>query len=84
MKPFAGAVKFRDHLIVIVEAGEEWNADNECYCRLYRAHCIRCAAQAEPRRTSVGAIRRYQQRYQYRDPYSGLTRQLPLELNASN
>ena len=72
------------HLIEVIDADDEWDAANERYCHLYRAHCPRCSAQAEPRRTATGTIRRFRRRYQYRVPCSGLTRQLPLELNASN
>ncbi|CAG0951891.1 hypothetical protein PLCT2_00243 [Planctomycetaceae bacterium] len=53
------------HALVTVEAGEEWDADNELWCKLRKAVCEYCAMEGLPARSSKGAIQKFQRQHPF-------------------
>ncbi len=70
-----------DHVIELIEAGEEWDKTNEVICHLYQAQCSGCKVHAKPARTKAGAIKRLRRAYQYRGRCEAVPRQQTFDLS---
>ncbi len=53
------------HSLVTVEAGEEWDADNELWCRLHKAVCQHCDLAGPTARTTKGALQKFQRQHPF-------------------
>jgi len=53
------------HSLVTVEAGEEWDADNELGCRLHKTVCQHCDLTGPAARTTKGALRKFQRQHPF-------------------
>ncbi len=72
-----------DHVIEIIEAGEEWDKANELFCRLHQARCTGCGAAAKPARLAKTALKHFDREYRYRGVCPAVPRQLRLDLTGS-
>ena len=54
---------FNGHRLEFVEAGEEWDSENELFCKLHKAVCQYCGASANPARTRNGAQRKFEREH---------------------
>ena len=70
-----------DHMIELIEAGEEWDTTNEVICHLYQAQCSGCKVHAKPARTKAGAIKRFRREYQYCGLCEAVPRQQTFDLS---
>lgn len=80
VKPDDKPPVIKDHVVEIIEAGEEWDKANELWCRLKQARCSGCGAVAKPARTAKTALKHFEREYAYREICQGVTRQLALDL----
>lgn len=68
-----------DHVIEIVETGEEWDKANELYCRLHQARCTGCGLVGKSARTVKTAIKHFERDAHYRGVCPAVTRQLSMD-----
>lgn len=61
------------HALTFVEDGEEWDADNELYCKLIKAVCQKCGAAGQTARSQKGAVRKFERQHMFKPCQSSAT-----------